>query len=65
MEKLDGWAVTVGDETCRFFSRNGHDGLRGLFCSDGYYSAGWKVLGASVALVFVGFILARLLKTSH
>lgn len=64
MEELDGWAVVVGDNACRYFSRNGHDGLEGLFCSDGSYSAGWRVLAAALAIAVISFLLFKMLKPS-
>ena len=63
MKDIDGWAITIGDQACRFFSRNGHDGLEGIFCSDGSYSAGWRVIAATVAVV--GFIFFKLLKPNN
>jgi len=65
MEHIDGWAITIGDQACRFFSRNGHDGLEGILCSDGSYSAGWRVIAATVAVAVVGFIFFKLLKPNN
>lgn len=65
MEELDGWAISIGDRACRYFARNGHDGLEGIFCSDGSYSAGWRVIAATIGVLVVGFILFKLLKPNN
>lgn len=65
MEELDGWAITIGDKACRYFARNSHDALEGIFCSDGSYSAGWRLLAASLAVLVGGFILFKLLKPNN
>lgn len=61
---LDGVAISIGDTVCRFFTRNGHMGLNSLICSDGYYSAGWRVFGVAVMLGFLVFFMLRMLRPS-
>lgn len=62
MELLDGLAMTVGQSACRFLSRNDHQSFGQFLCSDGDYSAGWKLIVAS--MVLVGFVLAWLAMTA-
>ena len=59
---LDGWAITIGDSTCRYLSRHGHQGLQGLICSDGAYSAGWRMVAAAIGLSIVTYVLYRMLR---
>ena len=59
MEFLDGWAISIGDSTCRYLSSHGHEGLRGLICSDGSYSAGWRVVVVAVFLAIVTYVVYR------
>lgn len=54
MEQLDGLATRIGQATCHFLSGTGHDTVDRILCSDGYYSAGWKML--VVALVVAGVL---------
>ena len=61
---LDGIAISIGDSVCRFFARNGHMELNSLICSDGYYSAGWKIFGVAVILGFMAFFFTRMLRPS-
>lgn len=56
MEQLDGLAASVGATACGFLFRNGHDTVHEMLCSDGYYSAGWRLFVS--ALVLLGFVLA-------
>ena len=65
MGGLDGWAIVVGDSVCRYFGHNNHDIMQGIFCSDGSYSAGWRVIAATVAVAVVGFIFFKLLKPNN
>jgi len=65
MEQLDGLAIAIGNKACRFFSRNGHDGMEGIFCSDGSYSAGWRLVAAGVIIVVLGFSLFKMLKPNN
>jgi hypothetical protein len=44
MDKLDGWAVSVGDSVCRYISISGHDSLYSSLCSSGPSAAGWRLL---------------------
>jgi hypothetical protein len=53
MNEIDRWASNIGEVTCRFLSRDGHDTLNRLLCSDGTSAAGWKL--------FIGLILAMIL----
>ena len=61
---LDRVATSIGGSVCRFLARNGHIELNSLICSDGYYSAGWKVFGITVMLGFVVFFVTRMLRPS-
>lgn len=61
---LDGLANSIGGAACRFFIRNGHDGLNSLMCADGYYSAGWKVFGAVIVLGLTVFWMTRMIRPS-
>ena len=61
---LDGLAISIGGSVCRFFVRNGHYGLNSLVCSDGYFSAGWKVFGATVMAILLAFWMTRLMRPS-
>jgi len=58
MEQLDGLARSVGQNACNYLSQNGHDTMGGFLCSDGDYSAGWKLIVAM--LVIFGLLLAWL-----
>ena len=62
MEFLDGWAIAIGDSTCRYLSSHGHQGLQGLFCADGAYSAGWRVIFAAIAVSVVTYIVYRMVR---
>lgn len=62
MEFLDGWAMSIGDWSCRYMGRHGHDGLQGLFCSDGAYSAGWRVVTAILVILILAYVLVRNLR---
>ena len=64
METLDGWAMSIGDSSCRYLGRHGHDGLQGLFCSDGAYSAGWRVVIAILVILILAFVLVRMFRTA-
>ena len=65
MGDLDGWAISIGESTCRYLAGHGHDGLRSLFCSDGAYSAGWRVVAAVVAIAIMTLVLVRGLRPNH
>lgn len=58
MEQLDELALSIGQSSCAFLNSHGHDAVRNLLCSDGEYSAGWKLVVAG--LVFLGVVLAWL-----
>ena len=62
MDYLDGWATLIGDSTCRFFSERGHAGLERLFCSDGSYSAGWRLFAAAILLSVVTYFVYRMMR---
>ena len=65
MEWLDGVATSIGGSTCRFFNSNGHEALVGIFCSDGYYSAGWRVFAAIIILAIMGFVFFNFLRPNR
>ncbi len=65
MEWLDDLATSIGGSTCRFFTSRGHRAAVDLFCSDGYYSAGWRVLGAIVIISIMGFVFWSFLKPNR
>ena len=58
MEQLDELAISIGQSSCAFLNARGHETVRDLLCSDGEYSAGWKLIVAG--LVLTGLILAWL-----
>ena len=62
MDQIDGWAIVIGDNACRYFAQHNHDALEGIFCSDGSYSAGWRLFAASVALTVLGVVLFKMLR---
>ena len=59
MERLNGLATRIGEVTCQYLWRNGYDTAEQLLCSDGAYSAGWRMLG--VTMVLLGLALAWVL----
>lgn len=65
MGDLDGWAISIGESTCRYLAGHGHDGLRSLFCSDGSYSAGWRVVIAFFVVAILTLVLYRGLRPRH
>lgn len=62
MGELDDWAVALGQTACRYFSRNGHDGVYQAICSDGSSAAGWKLVFFAVVFVLVSIGLWRLFR---
>ena len=64
MEYLDRWATSIGDSTCRYLGSHGYDGLRQTFCSDGDYSAGWRVIGAVLGILACVYVGMRMFRTS-
>jgi len=58
MEQLDEMAISIGQSSCLYLGDKGHDSLQQLLCSDGNYSAGWKLIAA--ALVIIGLVFAWL-----
>ena len=58
MEQLDELATGIGQSSCAYLSYHDHEAVRVLLCSDGEYSAGWKLIVAG--LVFLGLVLAWL-----
>jgi len=56
MEQLDDVARSVGQSACGFLFRGEHDTVSAILCSDGTYSAGWKLLVAF--FVIIGIVLA-------
>jgi len=59
MDELNGLATRIGEATCQNLWRGGYAVAERFLCSDGSYSAGWKILG--VAMVFLGLVLAWVL----
>lgn len=59
MTDIDGWASSIGEAACRYLSRAGHDTMNGLLCSDGNYSAGWKLFISLVVALGLGVALFR------
>ena len=55
----DGWAISVGESTCRYLSTRGHDGLARLFCSEGAYSAGWRIFAAVLAIAVISYVFVK------
>lgn len=64
MEYLDRWAVSIGDTSCRYLGRNGYDGLQGMICSDGAYSAGWRIIIATLLILVLVYVGMRMFRTS-
>ncbi|MCX7348796.1 MAG: hypothetical protein NTZ54_04475 [Alphaproteobacteria bacterium] len=64
MERLDGWAVAMGETACRYLSRNDHDTIYQALCYDGSASAGWKLFICVLVLVAAGAGLWRLLQNA-
>ena len=62
MRELDSWAVAMGETACRFLSRNDHDTVYQMLCSDGASAAGWKLFAGAVAFVIVSYGLWRLFR---
>lgn len=61
MDELDGLAMQIGETVCQSLVRSGHLGAFQTLCSDGSYSAGWKLLvaglvplGLAAAWAFLG-----------
>ena len=62
MNWLDGWAIAVGESSCRYLSRNGHDTIYQFLCDDGSSSAGWRMLGYALVFVAGSGLMWRLLR---
>jgi hypothetical protein len=62
MNDIDGWAVTIGETACRYLSRAGHDNMNRLLCSDGTYSAGWKLVISLIVAMALGVVLFRVFR---
>ena len=65
MEWLDGLAISIGGSSCRFFNSHGHQAMVGIFCPDGYYSAGWRIIGAVIILAIMAFVFFNFLKPNR
>lgn len=62
MNEIDGWATKIGEVSCRYLSRAGHDTINGLLCSDGSSAAGWKLFAAMIVSMFLGVVLFRMFR---
>ena len=62
MNEIDHWAMTIGETACRYLSRTGHDSVNRLLCSDGTYSAGWKLFISFVVALALSVVLFRVFR---
>ena len=62
MHEIDDWAMSIGETACRYLSRAGHDNMNRLLCSDGTYSAGWKLFISFMVALALGVLLFRVFR---
>lgn len=59
MGEIDRWANSIGETACRYLSHAGHDNMNRLLCSDGTYSAGWKLFISLIVALALGTAMFR------